>query len=532
MLSSKARWLRSGTLLMVAISTYVRASLVSNHASSLLTRSQPSVIVNATCFSEYSWMNNGKGQSPCVVAAWEQEPCASTPWTINALTSYDSRYLPPNTTTATACTCSWAAYNLLSACTVCQNSDDFLPWGEWHKSCGSYVSNTTYFPSDQDITLPSETAIPYWAGTNPETWNNAVFDEQQAQAIHNQEHADLTGAPIPATSSKKSNKGAIVGGAVGGVALVLLAVAFFIWGVVQKRKRLRQQRQKTYPGGPDRPDMQHMRSMSDSSQKYLDPNGYGMPPGLQISPLMLPMTNGAQPMSHPLQNLSSPVAQSISLPMPPVPQMNGMVQVPGAFPTGGIVTHAPAPSTSPVQRHMPSASTQSIGGVMSSVVHAPPGSGAPAVAPPTNPEDIISPFITPPTSPQPTSRKGAYDFSDEDPPSSSKSPASSVSAQRTRMNPPAYTSAPVSGEVRAVAPTPSDQKYEYRGGVSPENNQDGTGVGTGVATYGSPLEAKPPMRWGGSTATATSDAEGTVVSEYSNDSKQRPMDSFSDVIGV
>jgi len=475
-------------------------------------------------------MNNGKGQSPCVVAAWEQEACASTPWTIIALTAYDNRYVPPNTTTANACTCSWASYNLIAACTVCQNSDDFLPWGEWQMSCGTYVSNTTYFPSDKDITLPSETAIPYWAGTDPQTWDNAVFDWQQAQSIHNEDRADLTGAPIPTTSmtsSKKSNTGAIVGGVVGGVALVLLAVAFFIWGIVQKRKRLRQQ-QKTYPGGPDRPDMQHMRSMSDSSQKYLDPNGYGMPPGLHVSPLMLPMANGAQPMSHPLQNLSSPVAQSITLPMP---QINGMAQVPGVFPTGGIVTHAPAPSTSPVQRHMPSPSTQSIGGVMSSVGHnAPPGGGVPAAVSPTSPEDVISPFITPPTSPQPTSRKGtaggaSYDFF-EDLPSPSKSPASSVSAQR-RMNPPAYTSDPVSGEVQAVAPTPGDRKHEYRKGVSPEeNNQDGTGVGTGVATYGSPLEERSPIRWEGSTATP-SDAG---VSVYPNDSKQRPMDSFSDVM--
>jgi len=99
---------------------------------------------------------------------------------------------------------SWATYNLLAGCTVCQNSTryatyvtqcilrspfstfGFISWGTWQYSCGTFISDTTwvlivnytkpvltlvsptnsYFPSDKNFTLPSQTAIPFWAATN------------------------------------------------------------------------------------------------------------------------------------------------------------------------------------------------------------------------------------------------------------------------------------------------------------------------------------------------------------------------------
>ncbi|KIM71923.1 hypothetical protein PILCRDRAFT_489302 [Piloderma croceum F 1598] len=158
-------WARSAAPLMAAMSAYARTSLLSGPGGTLHTRGQPSISVNASCLSEFSWMNNGKGQSPCVVAAWEEEPCASSTWNIVALPP-GFQYDPPNSTEANPCSCSWATYNLFAACTVCQSSTDFVSWGDWQYNCGEFVSDTTYFPSDKNFTLPSETSIPFWAGTN------------------------------------------------------------------------------------------------------------------------------------------------------------------------------------------------------------------------------------------------------------------------------------------------------------------------------------------------------------------------------
>lgn len=63
--------------LILAISTPARASLIPRTNGDLISRAtQP--VVNANCGSQFSWMNNAKAQSPCVVAAWVEESCSST----------------------------------------------------------------------------------------------------------------------------------------------------------------------------------------------------------------------------------------------------------------------------------------------------------------------------------------------------------------------------------------------------------------------------------------------------------------------
>jgi hypothetical protein len=104
---------------------------------------------------------------------------------------------------------SWASYNLLAGCTVCQNSTLFVTyvsfcnsefvilnishlfsWGTWQMDCGDNVSTTTLVLKvslgsllthglglvifhltegrryHQTATLSNETAIPFWAATN------------------------------------------------------------------------------------------------------------------------------------------------------------------------------------------------------------------------------------------------------------------------------------------------------------------------------------------------------------------------------
>lgn len=526
-------WLRSAVLLIV-----LATSGIYDTGNLLLSRGQASVNVTAECLSQFSWMNNGMNQSPCVVAAWEQEACGSNTWNIPALGS-KLKYDPPNATTKNPCTCSWATYNLISACTVCQNSDNFVSWGTWLDNCdASYVSNTTYFPYDKDDRLPNETAIPFWAATNPITWDSAKFNATQAQAIQNQGHADLNGAPVPtATSSpKKSDTGAIVGGVVGGLAVIALTVFVITCGVLRRRKRF--QPQKPYTNGPSRPNMGHTHALSDSSQRFLEPNGHRFPPGLEMSSVAQPhMTNGMLPLSYSIQSLSSSGQQP---PAPPGPQMPGAMMPnttrPAISPGAGIVTHS---RTSPTQGHIPSASFQSLGGVMSPTEFNAQRGNHPRPTGQTGLEDVISPFISSQTSVQPTSHKAgspntSHDFSEGLPLTPSSPPSSSANAQRFRMNPPAYSAAPGLGAAQPVVPTRGDQKYEYdanynhsRSNANMEHaNLDGTAIETGRATYGSSLFQPTSMdtdtRWGGSTVAAgDSEFEGTVVAEDDRDARKQ-----------
>ena len=64
---------------MVVMSAYyARAYAVPDAAGVLLTRSTPAVQVTAICSPSFAWMNNGKNQSPCYVAAGVQEACITT----------------------------------------------------------------------------------------------------------------------------------------------------------------------------------------------------------------------------------------------------------------------------------------------------------------------------------------------------------------------------------------------------------------------------------------------------------------------
>jgi len=215
-------------------------------------------------------------------------------------------------------------------------------------------------------------------------------------------------------------------------------------------------------------------------------------------------------------------------PVPPIP--GSMVNAPAVAPTGTIVSPA-----SPVQGHISSPSVQSLDGAMLAMGHnSPPAGGAMTQ---TNLERVISPFVS--SSSMSVGRKvgdmnnSSHDFSNEGFPMapSPTTGTSSVPLTRNRMNPPAYTAAPGSDEVRTMAVIPSDvQKHEYRTvidfsglGLSlEENDANGTGVGTGVATFGSPLERGPPsVMWGGSTVAGSSKPAETVFGEDVDDAHKQ-----------
>lgn len=74
----KSKWnLPLRFAVIAAITAHVRAMALSvGSVNNLVARG--SVQVQAVCESDYSWMENTKGQSPCVVAAWVEEACASS----------------------------------------------------------------------------------------------------------------------------------------------------------------------------------------------------------------------------------------------------------------------------------------------------------------------------------------------------------------------------------------------------------------------------------------------------------------------
>ncbi|KAJ7474238.1 hypothetical protein FB451DRAFT_1558421 [Mycena latifolia] len=190
-------------------------------AQSLHGRSEQS---QAICTSDFNWADNSQRLSPCTLTAVVWGSCFTGNWDVPALHQGQS-YTNPNSTTANLCTCSWAAYNLISACTACQGFDSAVEnWAAYDQSCSGFLSDNTYFPSN--VTLPTGTAIPYWATTNPQSWNNARFDTGQAQLVAQQNHPDLVQGPAP-TGGKKSKPpiGPIVGGVVGGLAVLAIGAA-------------------------------------------------------------------------------------------------------------------------------------------------------------------------------------------------------------------------------------------------------------------------------------------------------------------
>ncbi|KAJ4485290.1 hypothetical protein J3R30DRAFT_3401124 [Lentinula aciculospora] len=241
---------------------------------STLTRRGPNT--NATCETGFQWAEDAAQLSPCLVTAAVVGGCGSSDYNVPALTSGEVHYNPPGTNgqPINGCSCSWAAYNLYSSCTACQGFDSsILTWAEFRASCGSSLSNTTYYPSDV-VTL-GNTSIPFYATVDPSTWPNAVFNVNQAQNISEQGDADVYGAPLSssttssvATSSNSNNAAAIGGGVAGGV-VVLIIGALAAWWILRKRRRSGVTGIKRRSGKPQELDSTtydtqgHTRSLSD-----------------------------------------------------------------------------------------------------------------------------------------------------------------------------------------------------------------------------------------------------------------------------
>ncbi|KAJ7223358.1 hypothetical protein GGX14DRAFT_351874 [Mycena pura] len=94
------------------------------------------------CSSDFNWADNSESLSPCTLTAIVWGACFTGNWDVPVLKPGD-HYVNPNSTTANTCTCSWAAYNLISACTSCQNLDASVQtWAAYDQDCNRFLTDT------------------------------------------------------------------------------------------------------------------------------------------------------------------------------------------------------------------------------------------------------------------------------------------------------------------------------------------------------------------------------------------------------
>ncbi|KIK92404.1 hypothetical protein PAXRUDRAFT_147406, partial [Paxillus rubicundulus Ve08.2h10] len=105
-------------------------------AISLLSTGLPRVAAqtsNVVCLSSFNWMDNSKGQNPCLITAYLQGACNSGQFEVDSLPS-GSFYVGPTADEQNACQCSTLTYTTISACALCQNQT-YLSWSSWDFNC-------------------------------------------------------------------------------------------------------------------------------------------------------------------------------------------------------------------------------------------------------------------------------------------------------------------------------------------------------------------------------------------------------------
>ncbi|KIM39043.1 hypothetical protein M413DRAFT_29611 [Hebeloma cylindrosporum] len=230
----------------------------------------------AVCSTQYAWLDNSKRFSPCQVAASVDALCNSGNWILPALNA-SVKYNPPNTPSGTAslCTCSWASYNLLSACTACQGFPEQIPqWSFYSFGCGGFLTDVA-FPSN--ITLPESVSIPFWAGEDPSNWPGETFNVNNAQQIASQGHADLTGnlrTSTPVTPQKSNNTGEILAITFAGILAIALALVSYLF--YRRRKLNRRQATELPQAIPNLKVMRlsAMRTISSPYRSFFAPPPY------------------------------------------------------------------------------------------------------------------------------------------------------------------------------------------------------------------------------------------------------------------
>jgi len=232
-----------------------------------------------------------------LIAAYLENSCAPEGgnWNVPAL-GPDQSYVGPYTENANYCSCSSVVYSLVSACAACQN-DLWIAWSAWKNNCTADITSLGSWPLD----IPAGTAVPDWAYQNVslhDTFNITIPHIDKAPAstyvgvptASINPHASAASAasaastsqgaapsaiiPPPQVSQSSDNSGgsktpvgAIVGGVIGGIAvLFLLGILAFLL--------LRQKRQKANSEMPLVDQVSNGPGMTETDSSL--PAGFGV----------------------------------------------------------------------------------------------------------------------------------------------------------------------------------------------------------------------------------------------------------------
>ncbi|KAJ3483695.1 hypothetical protein NLI96_g6136 [Meripilus lineatus] len=312
-----------------------RATILAGAAASLVFSLLPGAYAqgtNATCLSDFDWMFNSRGQSPCLMAAYLNTPCLSDPTSAYVFALPPTyHYRPPIPATATPCQCSSVFYALLEGCAVCQGNPT-TPWSTWGINCTSAIYERVY-PKD----IPSGTSVPAWAYLDVHTPDN--FNATDARAIANSgagessapSGASSTAASVPSSTSgsstsggSKSNTGAIVGGVIAAVVGVALIGGIIAWFVIRNKRKNRNAPSAQYDPSPfaDKPT-----NVMNGNMGYVPPTAGFTPPPQPFSPGPPPSTGKVYdpndpttfPLTAPEASLSPSMYSSVPMSVTPAP---------------------------------------------------------------------------------------------------------------------------------------------------------------------------------------------------------------------
>ncbi|KIO27836.1 hypothetical protein M407DRAFT_187835 [Tulasnella calospora MUT 4182] len=230
-----------------------RISVIAALATALFAGFVNAQRTNTTCQATYSWLKNGEGQDPCLLASYLSMPCSGSQgtWNSQPLDS-DQYYLSPTTTTANPCLCNAVFYSVVSACAYCQGAV-VSTWFQWIPNCSAYQSNSYPVGVVAGSSLPGWATLPLPASGS---WDataayNYALSASASITLGGSTTAALTtdaasasgsggislpslsksAAPAPTQSSSSSSGsvvGAAVGGTIGGLGL-LAGIGFCIW---------------------------------------------------------------------------------------------------------------------------------------------------------------------------------------------------------------------------------------------------------------------------------------------------------------
>ncbi|KAJ7223360.1 hypothetical protein GGX14DRAFT_657987 [Mycena pura] len=198
-------------------------------------------------------------------------------------------------------------------------------WADYEQNCTGFLSDT-YFPST--VTLPAGTKVPFGRVQifvvlahihSATTWMNATFNSPQAQAIANEGKPDFV---FGQDSGGRKSKGAIVGGVVGGVAILAIGAAIVFWFIRKSTRHGVGQPQILRRSMSD-PSHRSIHTPEDMSFAHRHP-GDAYPqslagPGFSDDLCRIPRTDrlghtwhpgDAHPLPHVLKNTSASVASS------------------------------------------------------------------------------------------------------------------------------------------------------------------------------------------------------------------------------